>query len=146
MPGRALIVAAVIALALLAAACGTGSGGIDAAAARTIEIEMRDIAFSPDRVTVNAGERVRFVFRNTGQAVHDAYIGDEARQAEHEKEMGKSDGHGGHGDNEDEDAITVDPGETGELSHTFRVGEVVLIGCHQPGHYAAGMKLAVDVA
>jgi uncharacterized cupredoxin-like copper-binding protein len=44
------------------------------------------------------------------------------------------------------DGITVDPGKTGELTHTFDRTGTVEIGCHQPGHYAAGMKLAVTVA
>jgi uncharacterized cupredoxin-like copper-binding protein len=48
---------------------------------------------------------------------------------------------GGHGDA----GIKVEPGKTGELTHTFRKGESVVIGCHEPGHYAAGMKLAVAV-
>jgi uncharacterized cupredoxin-like copper-binding protein len=58
----------------------------------------------------------------------------------HEKEMrdGKMDDHGG-------DAITVDPGRTGELVHTFTSGQSVLIGCHEAGHYAAGMKITVSV-
>lgn len=44
------------------------------------------------------------------------------------------------------DAVTGAPGKTGELTHTFKTGQAVLVGCHQPGHYTAGMKLAVDVA
>jgi uncharacterized cupredoxin-like copper-binding protein len=37
------------------------------------------------------------------------------------------------------------PGGTGDLTYTFRAGEDVLIGCHEPGHYAAGMRLAIAV-
>jgi uncharacterized cupredoxin-like copper-binding protein len=109
---------------------------------------MRDIAYSPDSVTVNAGETVRFVFTNKDEAVHDAFIGDEEAQDGHEMEMQDSAdmGHGDGHDGEDEGAITVDPGETGELTHTFEESGTVLIGCHQPGHYAAGMKLTVDVS
>lgn len=45
----------------------------------------------------------------------------------------------------DSEAITVDPGDRGEL--TYAIGETgsVLIGCHQPGHYDAGMMVEVTV-
>lgn len=125
---------------------GGASQNTGGAASRTVDIEMRDVAYSLPSVNVQAGETVRFVFHNAGQAVHDAFLGDEAAQAEHEKEMRSagsgSAGMGGMGG----DGIKVDPGKTGELTHTFRKGESVVIGCHEPGHYAAGMKLPVTVA
>jgi uncharacterized cupredoxin-like copper-binding protein len=141
---------AVLAAGLsLLAACGgdDDDAGSGEAGTRTVEITMRDIEFSPDSVEVAAGETVRFVFRNEGKAVHDAFIGDEEAQDEHEMEMRKGGDsgmdHGGGGD--DEGGITVDPGKSGELTHTFRAGDRLLIGCHQPGHYDAGMKLEVTV-
>lgn len=137
---------------LLLAACGgdddastTGSSS----GTRTIEIEMRDIEFSPDAVEVEAGETVRFVFHNKGEVVHDAFIGDEAAQDEHEMEMQEGDGDAGMdhgGDADKEGGITVEPGESGELTHTFEAGDEVLIGCHQPGHYDAGMKVTVSAS
>jgi uncharacterized cupredoxin-like copper-binding protein len=39
--------------------------------------------------------------------------------------------------------VKVEPGKTATLSHTFKPGEALLIGCHEPGHYAAGMKVAL---
>lgn len=142
---------AAITLALIAAACGStgdsASGDSASGDARTVEIEMRDIAYSPDTVTVAAGETVRFVFTNTGEALHDAYIGDRGAQDDHEAEMSDDSSGMDHGDMGDSstDAITVEPGETGELIHTFAAGDDVLIGCHQPGHYDAGMIVTVDV-
>jgi uncharacterized cupredoxin-like copper-binding protein len=50
---------------------------------------------------------------------------------------------GGH---HDDDAITVEPGKLGSLTHTFKAGDGLAIGCHEPGHYAAGMKLAITVS
>lgn len=104
---------------------------------------MRDVAYEPATVSVKAGETVKFVFRNVGEAVHDAFIGDEAAQAEHEQEM-RDDGGGHHGD--DDHAVTVKPGKTGSLTYTFKGGESLLIGCHQPGHYQAGMKMSFTAA
>jgi len=104
---------------------------------------------------------VRFVFRNEGAVVHDAVIGDEAAQEEHEEEMRvaeettTSDTEGAMGgmdhgatseEGDGEAAITVEPGEEGELTYTFDAVGERLIGCHEPGHYVAGMRVVVDVA
>ena len=152
---RRLSVVAVC-VALVVAACGGGDGGSDASAGsgdadRTVEITMVDIAFEPDRVDVAAGETVRFVFTNEGKVAHDAFIGDRQAQAEHEQQMRDADDDRGsgmdHGGNAgDNAAITVEPGDTGELTHTFERAGTVQIGCHQPGHYDAGMKIDVGVA
>lgn len=173
--------AVLLALALLAlSACGDDDdAGTDAGASldpgagaesagteddpRTVEIEMVDNAFEPTDVEVEAGETVRFVFRNNGAVVHDAVIGDEAAQDDHEDEMraaeetttsdteGEMGGmdHGATsegGDEGEEAAITVQPGEEGEITYTFDAAGELLIGCHEPGHYDAGMKVTVDVA
>jgi len=41
--------------------------------------------------------------------------------------------------------VTVKPGRSATITHTFDEAERVEIGCHQPGHYAAGMKVAITV-
>lgn len=130
---------------VLLAACGSGDTEPTAAGSgedRTIEIEMRDIAFAPTAIDVRSGEKVRFVFTNTGQVTHDALIGDEAAQDAHEKEM-----RGGHGDHgKGSNAVSVEPGKKRALTYTFDQPGSILIGCHQPGHYTGGMKAAVNVA
>lgn len=150
------------------AACGdTSDDTTTAGGTRTVEIEMRDIKFSPDTVQVAAGETVRFVFKNVGAVPHDAFIGDEAAQDDHEMEMRAADGSmsssssmtmdssttsssmdmgGGDGGDAVENGITVEPGDTGELTYTFSEGEELLIGCHQAGHYAAGMKITLNMS
>lgn len=143
---RALYLLAVPVLAVLAA-CGSSDEGPTAAGsgpddARVVEVEMRDIAFAPTTVDVRAGEKVRFVFRNTGQVVHDAFIGDQAAQDEQEKAMRGGYGNDGKGGN----AVSVRPGKTAQLTYTFDRPGQTLIGCHQPGHYTGGMKAAVNIA
>jgi uncharacterized cupredoxin-like copper-binding protein len=126
-------------------ACGSGDGDAPPAAGdedRTIEIEMRDIAFAPTAVDVRPGEKVRFVFTNTGQVTHDAFLGDAAAQERHEREM--REGHGGHG--QGAAAVTLAPGKKGQLTYTFDRPGQLLIGCHQPGHWTGGMKAAITVA
>lgn len=134
-----------IPILVVLAACGSSDdspGAAGAGDARTVEVEMRDIAFAPTAVDVRAGEKVRFLFKNTGQVTHDAFIGDPAAQDEHEKEM-RGD-HGGHG--KEANAVTVKPGTTASLTYTFSSPGPVLIGCHQPGHYTGGMKADVNIA
>src|SRR4051812_40459689 len=137
----------VSAAVLLVGGCGGGShhseshgGAVDSM--RTVEVSMGDIMYDTPAVTVKDGDTVTIVFRNAGKLPHDAFLGDEAAQAEHEKKMG-SDSMGGH---HDDDAITVQPGTSGSLTHTFKAGDALVIGCHEPGHYAAGMKLPVIVS
>lgn len=122
---------------------GNGSADDGREPSRTVDVTMRDIYYEPTSVEVKAGETVKFVFRNEGDIVHDAFIGDEAAQATHEKEMRGSEG-GHHGD--EDDALTVDPGKTASLTYTFDKPATLVIGCHQAGHYGAGMKIAVTVA
>ena len=138
---RLLLVLCVLVLG----ACGSGDDAPAVAPAgedRTIEVEMRDIAFAPTAVDVRAGEKVRFVFKNTGQLTHDAFIGDQAAQDRHERDMRS--GHGDHG--KGADAVTVKPGKRKQLTYTFDQPGQLLIGCHQPGHYTGGMKAAINVA
>ena len=142
----------------MAAAMGTEPTGPDTAAPsepdpvqppampgpqRRVDVEMEKLSFSPEKLDVKLGETVTFVFKNTSNLVHDAFIGDKAAQEEHEKEMRSSKGahdHAGH-----EGAVTVHPGETAALRHRFEELGTFEIGCHQPYHYAAGMKIVINV-
>lgn len=134
------LVALATAAALILGACGGGSPA--AKPDRTVTIDMIDLAFRPDRLDVQVGETVRFVFRNRGKVAHDAFIGDKAAQASHEKEMQDMGGMGHGGSRE---GVTVEPGKTGEITHTFGSLGQLEIACHQPGHWKAGMVMDVRV-
>ncbi len=150
-----LVTATVAVAALGLAACGDDNSTVAGTQSepRTVEIEMRDIAFSPDALDVQAGETVRFVFHNKGAVRHDAFIGDEAAQDDHEMEMRGSgemgdmgdEGGNGHDSMSDAGGITVEPGETKDFTHTFAEGDALLIGCHEEGHYAAGMHVTMNM-
>lgn len=146
---RRPLAVAVAVVALLAIACGGEDGGGDdgdaATRARTVEITMRDIDFDPPAVEVRRGETVTFVFRNEGELVHDAYVGDAEAQRAHEEDMADESGGGGHDHGAGGDAVTVQPGATERLTHTFDDEGTLEIGCHQPGHYEAGMKVRITV-
>lgn len=106
---------ALAALVLLLAACGGADGDDPGAAgedgARTLEVEMVDTAFEPDRVSVSEGEEVRFVFTNSGKVRHEGYVGTVEDQADHEKEMAEGGGGAGHDvhGGRDDDGRSVTP-------------------------------------
>lgn len=144
MPRRTTFVAIVLSAVLGGACAGSGStaepapGGVS-----EIEIVMSDkMTYTPDAFTVQAGQTVRFTFVNEGAIAHDAFIGDAAAQDEHEEEMASGMGHEG---TSDEPAVTVEPGQRATLEYTFDEAGELIIGCHQPGHYAAGMQATVAV-
>ena len=140
--------AIVAALGLVLAACGDTGNDDERAddATRTVEIDMVDNAFEPATLEVEQGETVRFLFSNTGEVAHDAFIGDADAQEEHETELRVDDDeHGGHGSDSD-DAVTVEPADTAELTYTFDEAGAIEVGCHQEGHYEGGMKIEVEVA
>lgn len=155
----------VAALALGAAACGSDDEGdaetpvgtpvatedtheddaddheeltlFDEAAVMTIPVEMQDIEFVPETITVSAGEVVEFMLDNTGALPHDFTIQEiDADHAYHQG--GVVEGHNDHGDEygmhhalEGGDALTMrvrvhEPGE-----YEF--------WCTVPGHREAGM-------
>ena len=153
MRTRILTAGAAAALALLTSACGSDdnpSAGSDGGA-RRVEVAMVDVDFTPKSLEVAQGEEIQFTFTNDGKVRHEAYIGTPEDQADHEKEMaeggedsGGHDAHGG-GSGEDDKKITLDPGKSGDLTYRFDEAGTFEIGCHEPGHYAAGMKVTVTV-
>lgn len=123
-----------------------GQPGNAAEADRAVEIDAGDdFAFSPAEINVSVGETITFVVTNTGVIPHDFTLGDQATQDAHEAEMADMAASGDMGELDDTNAMVLDSGETKELTWTFSEAGTVLIGCHQPGHYAAGMRGAVEV-
>ena len=143
---------AASAAVLLLAACG--GGGEDPApddqgpadGIRTIEVVALDeLSFEPGAIEVEAGETVRFVVTNAGSAVHDFYVGTEDEQMAHEAEMGDTGMGMDHEADTEADALTLEAGETDELTVTFDEPDTVLFACHQPGHYDGGMVGTITV-
>lgn len=106
-----------------------------------VPVTMTDaMRFTPELISVNSGERVTFVVTNAGVIVHEFFVGTESEQAEHATEMamgGMSHGH--------DNAVSVAPGKTESLTMTFADAGTLLVGCHEPGHYAAGMKATLTI-
>ena len=115
----------------------------DAASAdRVIEITASDdFRFDPASIEVSAGETVTFRVTNTGAIPHDFTLGDEATQQSHAEEMEEMPDM----EMSDPNAMALAPGETQELTWHFTESGDLLIGCHETGHYEAGMKAQITV-
>jgi Cu+-exporting ATPase len=113
---------------------------------RTIEVvTTNDLRFAPGDIQVTEGETIAFVVRNESALPHEFVIGTEEVQAEHETEMSEGEEEAMSGSDETPFAVDVPAGETRTLVYTFDEPGTLLIGCHVPGHYAAGMKGTVTV-
>jgi len=127
---------------LLLASCAAGSG--PSAAVRDIEVTIDGYHFVPDHFTVSRGESVRFVVTNPDDIAHELYIGTVAEQAARREtgvaapsDLG-SVTHFGYG-------IYVPAFAEGEFDYVFSGDDDLLIGCHLPGHWEAGMVATIDV-
>lgn len=123
-----------------------GEPADEADADRTVEIDANDnLTFSPNEVTVSAGETITFRITNTGNLEHDFTLGDQEAQDAHEAEMAEMMESGEMMMHDEPNAVALAAGETKSVTWHFTEAGTVLIGCHQPGHYAAGMTGTVTV-
>lgn len=167
-PLQARLLPTVAILGLLIAACGSdgtdASGSVAGSAGtpespRVVEMEMTDIAFAPTTLDVTAGETVKFVFVNNGKIKHEAIFGDESEQAAHGEEMADMAADDADMDMSGDDAdmdmsgdaagmdgdFALEPGMSDELIMTFGAAGSTVIGCHEPGHWEAGMRVNVSI-
>lgn len=108
-----------------------------------IEVAMIDLAFDPTTVTVAVGQTVHLWFHNDGTVIHDAIVGDSIVQDEQAASMAANGAPlSAAGAPE---TLILKPGESGSLTYTATASGTLLIGCHQPGHWEAGMKARLKV-
>jgi uncharacterized cupredoxin-like copper-binding protein len=130
---------------------GDDQGHTDSAAplaqvvSRSIDVRMDDtMRFAPDTLQVQAGETIRFVVHNAGKVEHELVLGTDADIRAHAEDMKKgtdhSHSHAGAA------AISVAPGQTGELVVTFPQTGTLQMACLIPGHFEAGMKGQLKVS
>jgi uncharacterized cupredoxin-like copper-binding protein len=97
--------------------------------------------FEPASITVNRGETVRFVVTNAGKIEHEFMIGDPQEQQAHDVMMQSTPGM----KHDEANTVSLAPGKTKSLVWTFTKEGRFEAGCHVPGHYPAGMKMAITV-
>jgi len=146
--------APLILVTLVAGACSTGAsptpvapsaaptGSSTSGTAMRVEVKLTDsLKMDPAEIAAPVGQPVTFVVTNTGANAHEFIVGDEAVQMEHENEMTSM---GGMSQDE-ANGISLKPGETKSLTVTFDAPGTIIAGCHEPGHYGAGMKAMITV-
>lgn len=119
-----------------------GRAADPARATRTIAINMSDqLRFSPAQVSVQKGEVVHFVVKNSGKLEHEFVLGTLPELKEHAQMMQKHPGM-----QHDEPHMThVAPGEARNITWQFTESGEFYYGCLVPGHFEAGMLGKVRV-
>lgn len=113
---------------------------------RVIEVKMlAELRFDPATIAVKAGETVTFKITNQADTFHDFMLGTENEHEARDMEMRQMGDQPMEMDDE-ANSVTLEGGETKELNWTFDEEGTVIFGCHQPGHYGAGMKGTVTVS
>ena len=119
-----------------------GQGGDPAKVTRTISVEMNDtMRFTPEKISVKAGETVRFFVVNKGKVPHEMVIGMPDEIEEHAAMMKKMPGMV----HKEANQITLDPGKRGGIVWQFAKAGDVSFACLVPGHKEAGMVGTIKV-
>jgi uncharacterized cupredoxin-like copper-binding protein len=101
------------------------------------------MAFEPTSLHVSPGEAVTFVVTNAGQSAHEFTLGDAAMQQEHADAMAHMPAGMHH---ELPNSLSLEPGQTRQLTWRFSEVGTLEFACHEPGHYDAGMRGTITVS
>ena len=113
---------------------------------RIVDVSTRDtVRCTPDPITVKVGETGTVRITNVGNVPHDVVLDDMEGQDAHEAEMAEMIASGNMTMADEENGFALLAGESKTLTWTFTEAGTVFLGCHQPGHYAAGMIASVTV-
>ena len=109
---------------------------------KTIQVEMADtMRFTPDTLTVKAGDTVKFVVKNSGKQMHEMVLGTERELMEHAALMLKFPTM----EHEEPYMAHVSSGKKEEIVWQFTKAGEYHFGCLIPGHFEAGMKGKISV-
>ena len=116
-----------------------GKPGDGAGPLRIVQVVMREeggrMLFQPDKLTVRAGEQVRFLLRNNGKIEHEFVVATIEENLRHMKAM-EANPDMRH---EEPNARRLQPKQTGEILWRFTKGGTFDFSCLIPGHRDAGM-------
>jgi len=117
-----------------------GEPGMAAMAARTVTVNMQDLAYDLKDLTVKDGETIRFVLVNKDETEHEFTLGTPEMQAADRMMMEKQMEAGESMEMHEPNAVSVGSLETKELIWKFKGPGKIEFDCNVPGHYEAGMK------
>lgn len=103
-----------------------------------VDMEMDEFSYRCQLPAIQAGSTIAMNLTNVGFVEHEAVIGDLPAQLDAEAEMAAGVDPDGHA--HDRPSIVLGPGESGTLVVTLEQPGDLIIGCHIPGHWDAGMR------
>ena len=127
----ALSIIALVAVALLVAACGS-SGGQSGSSPTEVQISLSEFKIESSQTSFKTGTLYRFVIKNEGTISHAWAIMSrgETDTSRALIQIGQS---------------QLPPGTTVTQEYTFTQPGDFEFACHVPGHYEAGMLLPITV-
>ena len=109
---------------------------------RTITLDMTDaMRFTPDTLTVQEGDTVRFIAQNADRMLHEMVIGTPGALAKHAAMMARFP----NIEHNEPYMVHVDPGKNGEIVWHFNRAGSFEFACLLAGHYQAGMRGTITV-
>lgn len=109
--------------------------------ARTIEIVMNEMDYTPSRIEVKRGEQIRFVLRNVGKEDHEFLLATPKENLAHAEVMKKHP----HMEHDDPNGVRLAPSKTAEILWKFTKAGTFEFSCLIPDHRDYGMVGHVTV-
>jgi uncharacterized cupredoxin-like copper-binding protein len=109
--------------------------------ARTIEVEMTEMAYMPDKIEVKRGEQIKFVIKNAGKENHEFLLATTAENLKH-AEMMRAHPAMQH---DDPNGVRLAPNKSAEILWRFNKRGTFEYSCLIPNHREYGMLGAVIV-
>ncbi len=140
-PGSLLVLAVILSGCSRAANSGDKTGG---APPRTIQVTAREFSFSPEQITLKAGDTVVLEVQNQGTVIHDLTV--MKMPVQDEKELA-----GAHHDMSGTDMkdvtvhVAVEAGQTGKVQFRPNQAGTYTFLCTQPAHKESGMTGTIVV-
>lgn len=109
--------------------------------ARTIEILLNEMDYTPAKIEVKRGEQIRFVLRNVGKEDHEFLLATTKENLAHAVEMKKHP----HMEHDDPNGVRLAPSKTTEILWKFSKPGTFEYSCLIPDHRENGMIGQVTV-
>jgi uncharacterized cupredoxin-like copper-binding protein len=146
MKNIATITLALIALAALAPPAlshdkhahetySAGEPGNPEKPSRTIEVAMSEMQYTPSRIEVKRGEKIRFVIRNAGKEDHEFLLATTDENLKHAEDMKKHP----HMEHDEPNAVRLKPAKSAEIIWKFTKAGTFEYSCLIPDHRDYGM-------
>ena len=109
--------------------------------ARTIEVTMSEMEFTPSRIEVKRGEQIRFIVRNAGTEDHEFLLATTEDNLKHAEVMKKSP----RMEHDDPNGVRLAPKKTAEILWKFTKTGTFEYSCLIPDHRDYGMTGRITV-